>query len=66
MLEVNANKLVLARYRAGLNVTDVAKSTGIARHTVSRLEQGKTLKVRATTLNKLATLYNTDITDLLI
>ena len=63
MYKINKNSIQNARLNAGLGITEVANKTGIPRVTIYRLENGLTIKPRADTLQKLATVYNKRVTD---
>ena len=65
MYAVNSKAILEARLESGLNVSDVTKKTGIARSTIDRLENREVLKPRASTLHKLAMLYNKSISNFL-
>lgn len=59
------NRYKLARFKAGLNLTDAAAQAGVGRTTLSLIESGDTTSPQATIVRKLAETYNVDVEYLL-
>lgn len=62
--QINARAVIEARFRAGLTVADVSRTTGIHPATIYRIESGESTP-RTPTAKKLADALGVDVADLL-
>lgn len=63
MVKVNSRKVIIERARQGLTIGDMAKKSGLARHTIKRIEDG--FETRVDTIGKIALALNLPIEELL-
>lgn len=64
MIQIDPDKLIIARANAGLTLEELAKRSGVGKKTISRLEKGEPLQ-QAALLGKLAKSLGKTVEDFL-
>lgn len=65
-VQVNTEKIVLARYESGLSLPEMAKKAGLSYQTVYNIENEKQRTTKASTLKKICDVLKLCVSDVVI